>query len=155
MTGDHSREQLLEGRRHMPVLLIAEDNQDVSTVLERIFTTAGFTVLTAQDGMSALRTVVDERPDVVLTDLDMPRLTGLELCQALRGHHELSDIPVAILSGSLLPGDRRAADAGLCGVLLKPFSNEALIAEVQRLVDTGHHDHRTDPSTCPLGSTDR
>jgi CheY-like chemotaxis protein len=136
----------------MPVLLIAEDDPDVCLALERIFTRAGFTVLTASDGLNALRTAVDHRPDVVLTDLDMPRLTGLELCQAIRGHHELSDIPVAILSGSLLPGDRRAVDACLCGVMLKPFSNHDLVAAVRRLVEIGGHDHGAVPSLCPLGA---
>jgi DNA-binding response OmpR family regulator len=51
----------------MAVLLIAEDEPDVSSVLERIFTRAGFTVLTATDGLAALRMAVDQRPDVILT----------------------------------------------------------------------------------------
>jgi CheY-like chemotaxis protein len=136
----------------MTVLLIAEDDTDVCAALERIFTRAGFTVMTAPDGMAALRTAVELHPDVILTDLDMPRLTGLELCQAIRGHHELRDIPVAILSGSLLPDDRRAIDAHLCGVLLKPFSIPDLVAAVRHLADTGRHDHAADPSPCPAKS---
>ena len=137
----------------MAVILIAEDNEDVSMVLERLFTRAGFTVLTAPDGMAALKIDVDEHPDVILTDLDMPKLSGLELCQAIRGHHELRDVPVAILSGSLVPGDRRAVDAGLCGVMLKPFDNTDLLAAVQHLVTHGRHDHTAEPSPCPLTAT--
>jgi CheY-like chemotaxis protein len=134
----------------MATVLIAEDNDDVSAILERIFTRAGFTVLTASDGMAALKTAIAEHPDVILTDLEMPRLTGLELCQAIRGHHELRDIPVAILSGALTPGDPRIADAGLCGVMLKPFINADLVAAVERLVTHGRHDHSLDPSPCPM-----
>ncbi len=134
----------------MAVLLIAEDNDDVCQVLERLFTRAGFTVLTAPDGMAALKTAVEKRPDVILTDLDMPGLTGLELCRAIRGHHELRDIPVAILSGSLMPGDSRAVDAGLCGVMLKPFNNKDLLVAVQHLVTHGRHNHTAEPSPCPL-----
>ncbi len=137
----------------MAVILIAEDSEDVCTILDRLFTRAGFTVLTASDGMAALKTAVEQHPDVILTDLDMPKLTGLELCQAIRGHHELRDIPVAILSGSLMPGDRRAVDAGVCGVMLKPFANNDLVAAVQHLVTHGRHDHTAEPSPCPLTAT--
>jgi CheY-like chemotaxis protein len=134
----------------MAMILIAEDNEDVCKILERLFTRAGFTVLTAPDGMAALKAAIDKHPDVILTDLDMPKLTGLELCQAIRGHHELRDVPVAILSGSLMPGDRRAVDAGLCGVMLKPFDNEDLVAAVQHLLTHGRHDHSLEPSPCPM-----
>jgi CheY-like chemotaxis protein len=134
----------------MAVVLVAEDNEDICVGLERLLTRAGFTVLTAPDGMAALKTALEARPDVVLTDLDMPNLTGLELCQAIRSHHELRDTPVAILSGSLMPGDSRAAEAGLCGVMLKPFNNKELIAAVQHLATHGRHDHTIEPSPCPL-----
>ena len=107
----------------MAVLLIAEDNADVCSLLERLFTRAGFTVLTAPDGLVALRMAVQRRPDVVLSDLDMPGMTGLQLCRAIRRDPVLRDIPLAILSGSLLPGDTRAAQAEVCGVMLKPFAN--------------------------------
>ena len=137
----------------MTTVLIAEDDDDVRATLERVFTRASFTVITAPDGMAALKAAVAEPPDIILTDLDMPRLTGLELCQAIRGHHGLRHIPVAILSGSLLPGDRRAADAGLCGVMVKPFQNADLITAVRRLVTHGQHDHSLDPSPCPLAFT--
>lgn len=138
----------------MATILIAEDNEDVSAALSRVFTRAGFEVLNASDGMAALKTAVEAHPDVILTDFEMPRLTGLELCQAIRGHHELRDIPVAILSGALLPGDWRVADAGLCAVMLKPFDNAGLVAAMQQLVTHGRHDHSLDPSPCPLAATD-
>ena len=137
----------------MPVVLIAEDDPDVSFALELIFKKAGFQVRTAADGMIALRTAVEHHPDVVLTDLDMPRLTGLELCHALRGHRELHDTPVAMLSGSLTPGDPRALDARLCAVLLKPFSADDLVAAVRNLVETGLHDHTSIPTRCPYALT--
>jgi CheY-like chemotaxis protein len=134
----------------MAVVLIAEDNEDVCSVLERLFVRAGFTVLTEPDGMAALHAAVTERPDVVLSDLDMPGMTGLQLCRAIRRHPALHDVPVAILSGSLLPGDPRAAEADVCRVLLKPFANNDLVRAVRHLVDGGRHDHGSDSSACPL-----
>lgn len=132
----------------MAVLLIAEDDDDVCLALRLLFTRAGFTVRTAPDGLSALVIAEAEHPDIVLTDLDMPGLTGLQLCQAIRQHPDLGSIPVAILSGSLQPGDPRAAAAHVCQVILKPFANTALVAAVQDLLAVGRHDHGAGPEPC-------
>lgn len=135
------------------VLLIADDDPDVRWALERTFVRAGFTVLTAADGIAALRIAVSERPDVVLTDMDMPRLTGLELCQAIRGHHEIADMPVAILSGRLMPGDTEVAAAGLCATMLKPFTNSELVSTVRMLADAGRHPHGPNDPSCTSTAT--
>lgn len=132
----------------MAVLLIAEDDADVRVLLERVFVRAGFAVLTAPDGAGALDLVRSEPVDVVLTDLDMPRMDGLELCAAVRRDRRVADLPVAVLSGGIQPGDPRVAGAQLCGVLLKPFANKALVAAVRRLADAGPHPHG-DGSSCP------
>ena len=134
----------------MAVLLIAEDNEDVCMLLRRIFTRAGFTVVTAADGKEALQACVEQHPDVVLTDLDMPGLTGVELAQALRQHPAEYDVPIAILSGSLRPGDPRAAEAGLCEAMLKPFAKADLLVAVQHLVAIGRHRHGPGVAGCPL-----
>jgi CheY-like chemotaxis protein len=139
----------------MTVVLVAEDNDDIRFALTFVLRRAGFTVLEASDGIAALKLAVRERPDVIVTDLDMPRLTGLELCQAIRGHHELRDTPVAILSGSLRPGDDRAAEVRLCGVLLKPIANQDLVTAVERLAARGRHEHETALNTCPLAAAGR
>lgn len=135
----------------MAVVLIAEDDTDVRYVLTRVFTRAGFTVLTAPDGAAALRTAIERHPDVVVTDLDMPGLTGVQLCQAIRADPRLRDVPVGILSGSLHPGDPRAADAYACGVWLKPFVSDELVGAVRHLLTVGQHGHEH-PSPCPLSA---
>jgi CheY-like chemotaxis protein len=127
----------------MTLILVAEDDDDIRTVLQRLFDRAGFDVLTATDGRAALNTAREHHPDVVLTDLDMPHLDGLQLCQAIRQDPDLADTPVAILSGGVQPGDPRIAGAHVCGVLLKPFSKDELITDVRRLADTGHHRHHS------------
>lgn len=139
----------------MAVVLIAEDNVDVRQVLTRIFIRAGYTVRDAGDGRAALRIAREQRPDVVVTDLDMPGMTGLELCQAIRAETGLADVPVGILSGSLRPGDPRAADAGACAVWLKPFGTAELVDAVRALAETGPHPHRGDPPACPLAAAGR
>lgn len=134
----------------MAVVLIAEDDVDVRFVLKRLFTRAGMAVLTAADGVSALQVAVERHPDVVVTDLDMPGMTGLQLCAAIRADRMVGDVPVAILSGSLRPGDSRAVDVRACGTWMKPFASVELIGAVKRLLAAGHHDHQGDPSPCPL-----
>jgi CheY-like chemotaxis protein len=138
----------------MTTILIAEDTDDVRMVLQRVFHRAGYTVRTAADGDEALETARRHPPDVVLTDFDMPRLDGLQLCRAIRDDPALSDIPVAILSGGIAPDDPRFADEQLCGVWLKPFENAQLVAAVQRLVDTGPHRHGGSALPCRTGAGD-
>jgi CheY-like chemotaxis protein len=134
----------------MTVVLVAEDDGDVCLVLARLLERAGFTVLTAADGRAALQMAVLHHPDVVLTDFDMPGMTGLELCRAIRADAELSAVPVAILSGRLQPGDPRAEGVHLCGVMLKPFDNRELVAAVRKLAEVGPHDHAAGADGCPL-----
>jgi CheY-like chemotaxis protein len=135
------------------VLLIADDEPDVLFVLERIFTRAGFTVLTATDGASALQTVRTQRPDVVLTDMNMPGLTGAELCRAVRDDPRLSGTPVAIISGGLISTDPAVTGAHPCTVILKPFEHEALILLIRRLADGGPHGHRDATVPCLQATT--
>ncbi|GGQ42911.1 response regulator [Couchioplanes azureus] len=133
----------------MATILVVEDTDDVRMALHRLFSRAGFTVMEAEDGRAALERAHRQPPDVILTDLNMPHLDGLQLCQAIREDEGLSDIPVAILTGGVQPGDPRFAHSHVCGVWLKPFNNAELVAAVQRLVQGGRHRHFDDPSSCP------
>lgn len=133
----------------MAVVLIVDDDADVNAVLTRLFTHAGFVVLSAPDGATALRIALDRQPDVVLTDLDMPGLNGLQLCRAIRADPDLARMPVGILSGSLCLRDPRVAEVHACGAWLKPFADAVLVSAVRELLTAGRHDHG-DPSACPL-----
>jgi CheY-like chemotaxis protein len=134
----------------MANVLIAEDDEDIAFIVMRLVRRAGHTGHHAADGVAALEQAEQIRPDLVVTDLGMPRMDGFQLTQAIRQHRNLRDTPVAVLTGSLLPADPRAAAAAVCAVLLKPCDNEKLIAVVNRLVDLGRHDHGEIPSRCPF-----
>lgn len=134
----------------MAVLVIAEDDEDIALVLVRVFKRAGMTVLRAPDGQAAFDLIVRERPDIILTDLGMPRMDGWELIAAVRGHAELADTPIAILSGHLRPGDPDATAAQVCAILLKPCPNDRLLATMNQLLDVGPHQHGgATGSRCP------
>jgi CheY-like chemotaxis protein len=132
----------------MAVLLIAEDHKDIRHVHEKLFTSRGYTVLTAGDGASALEEANKQHPDVVVTDLVMPRVDGLQLCRALRMHPRLRKIPVIMLSGSLRAGDPRTRTAQVCSVLAQPVTGEALVEAVEFQLDRGSHGHGVLGSVC-------
>jgi CheY-like chemotaxis protein len=116
------------------VIVVAEDHEDIRYVLRRALERAGHTVVTAVDGVEALHAVQQHRPAIVVSDVDMPRMTGLELCRAIRADPHLRDIPVVLISGALLPGDPRAVEAGATATLLKPFMPKDLLACVDGLI---------------------
>ena len=134
----------------MAEVLIAEDDEDIALILARLLKRAGHTVVHAPDGVAALELAETTRPDVVLTDLGMPRMNGLDLTRAIRAHADLADTPIIMLSGHLHPGDTAPAAAGVCAVLLKPCPNDRLRAVVHDLVARGPHQHDAVSAGCPV-----
>ena len=116
------------------MIIVAEDHEDIRYILQRALERAGHQVITTADGAAALEAVRLHRPDVVVSDVDMPLMTGLDLCRAIRADADLRHIPVVLASGSLLPGDARAAEAGASATLLKPFVPAQLLACVAALL---------------------
>lgn len=133
----------------MAVVLIAEDDEDIAAILTRLLKRAGHTVLHEPDGVAAFESALANRPEVVLTDLGMPRMDGLALTRAVRSHPDLADTPVLMLSGQLHPGDSQPAEAGVCAVLLKPCPNDRVVAAVDDLAERGAHEHGHDLTECP------
>jgi CheY-like chemotaxis protein len=116
------------------MIVVAEDHEDIRYVLKRALERAGHEVVTAADGAAALDAVRRHRPDAVVTDIDMPLMTGFELCRAIRADPDLRHIPVILASGSLLPGDPRVTEVGASATLLKPFLPTQLIDCVASLL---------------------
>lgn len=110
-------------------ILIADDEPQITRVLRTGLTTRGYDVRVAADGESALDTFNDWRPDLVVTDLAMPNMDGLELCKRLR---LVSQVPVIVLS---VKGEEKtkveSLDAGADDFVTKPFSMEELLARVR------------------------
>jgi CheY-like chemotaxis protein len=122
----------------MTTVVLAEDDDDIRAIAARILRRAGFTVVEAPDGAEALAAVRDHRPDVVVSDIDMPVMSGVELCLALRAEPATRELPVVFVSGSLVPGDTRPAQAQATAVLSKPFVPRELVNCVTEAVRDGH-----------------
>jgi DNA-binding response OmpR family regulator len=108
-------------------VLIADDNEQVRSLLVDLLEQEGYEVLSASDGRTALDLALSNDLDVVVSDVVMPVLDGIELCRRLKRHVETSRVPVLLISGL-----RRSSEDGLKGLtagaddyLDVPFRNEA------------------------------
>jgi CheY-like chemotaxis protein len=116
-------------------ILVAEDESHILNVVSMKLKNAGYAVLTAIDGEEALEAAVAERPDVIITDYQMPVLSGLELCKQLRDREETASIPAIMLTarGFDIEPDEMVA-AGIAAVLAKPFSPREVLGKVTELL---------------------
>lgn len=102
----------------------------------------------AADGGAGLQAIREHVPDVVVSDIDMPAMTGVELCQALRADPTTNNLPVVFASDSLMPGDSLPEDAQATGFLRKPFEPRELVGCVDKALHSGHEDGQV-PFACP------
>lgn len=107
-------------------ILLVEDDRSIRRYLEVILTRAGFTVITAADGLEAMKAALASTIDAVVTDAVMPHLNGYELCRFLRRHPKLSCLPVILLSGLDSAESARDMESGADVYLAKPVRPEEL-----------------------------
>lgn len=114
------------------VILVVEDEPEIRELEKYFLERAGFEVQFADDGELALEMVNTMNPDVVVTELLVPKLDGLALCRAIKGDESHAD--AAVLVFSFLAAAGRAKEAGADAFLRKPLARRALIEAVQRLL---------------------
>jgi len=119
----------------MPRILIAEDDPASRELLWELLTAYDYSVIETSNGQEALQKIHEERPDLVLLDIQMPVLDGLEVVRRLRNDARFLDLPVVALSAYAMRGDHdNGLNAGFNAYLTKPIDAAALRSEIERLL---------------------
>ena len=118
-------------------VLVVDDDPVILKLLEVNFEMEGFTVLVAHDGEEGIEVARSNQPDVVVSDIMMPKTSGLELVVALKGDESTRDIPIILLSAKAQNADvRTGLEAGADDYVTKPFEPLDLVDRVNRLLET-------------------
>ncbi|BEL09710.1 hypothetical protein Q0Z83_079010 [Actinoplanes sichuanensis] len=121
------------------LILIADDDSDVRDLLSVTLEAAGYRALGAKDGNTAARILTVAKPVGMITDVRMPAMNGMELCQLARSNPAIRDMAILMVSGNSHTYDVDAGlGAGADGYLSKPLSPRDLVAQMQTLINKRH-----------------
>ena len=118
-----------------PLVMIVDDSLTVRRITSRLLTREGFDVLTARDGIDALELLENERPDVILLDIEMPRMDGFEFAKTIRGDPGRARIPIVMITSRTAEKHRnRAKELGVDLYLGKPFQEDELLMHLREML---------------------
>ncbi|QIL83432.1 response regulator [Diaphorobacter sp. HDW4A] len=116
----------------VPLVLVVDDSITVRRVTQRLLQREGYRVSMAADGLQALERLQEERPTVVLSDIEMPRMDGFDLARNIRADQRLKDLPIIMITSRIAEKHREhAMELGVNHYLGKPYSDEELLGLVQ------------------------
>lgn len=122
----------------LPTILVVDDSLSQRRALEQLLTDTGYRVRLARDGIEATEILAQFIPDVVLTDLEMPRMNGIELVSHIRMHKKIRSLPVIMITSRTTQKHRQMAEkAGIDCYLTKPVRDEELLMKIQSLMELG------------------
>ena len=112
-------------------ILIVDDSLSVRKSLSQLVQDAGYEALLARDGVEALDVLSKTKPDLILTDLEMPRMTGLELATHVRSNSENDNLPIIMITSRTMDKHKKQAiKAGVNEYITKPFSEDELVIKI-------------------------
>ncbi|MEQ3638752.1 MAG: response regulator, partial [Alteromonas sp.] len=120
-----------EQEKRLPKVMVVDDSVTVRKVTTRLLERHGMEVLTAKDGMHAMEVLQDHKPDVMLLDIEMPRMDGFEVASLVRHDERLKDVPIIMITSRT--GDKhreRAMSIGVNAYMGKPFQEDALLENI-------------------------
>jgi chemosensory pili system protein ChpA (sensor histidine kinase/response regulator) len=116
-----------------PLILVVDDSLTVRRVTQRLLVREGYRVILAKDGIEALERLAEDLPQIVLSDIEMPRMDGFDLVRNIRGDARLRSLPVIMITSRIAQKHRDyAAELGVDHYLGKPYSEEDLLALIGR-----------------------
>ena len=126
-------------------IMVAEDSPDSREMMQLLLQIKGYDVVSAGDGLSALEVALRTVPDLILIDLQLPKLDGLSVAQNLRRHPKTREVPIIVLSGHDPERYKQAAMAAGCnGYLLKPIDFDRLDHLLHRVI-SNHNGRSQNP----------
>ncbi|MEX2123570.1 MAG: Hpt domain-containing protein [Woeseia sp.] len=118
-----------------PLAMVVDDSITVRRVMERFLQRNGMRVVTAKDGLDAISALSENKPDIILLDIEMPRMDGYEFATHVRNDERVSDVPIVMITSRV--GDKhraRAIEIGVNDYLGKPYQDSQLLDAIQRLL---------------------
>lgn len=117
-------------------LLLADDSLTIQKIVELVLAPENFEIMTFNDGEQALMEIESFMPDIILADIEMPKLNGYQLCEKVKNNKATADIPVILLAGAFEPFDEEYAGSVMAdGSIIKPFGSQELISKVKALLE--------------------
>jgi chemosensory pili system protein ChpA (sensor histidine kinase/response regulator) len=122
-------------RPAVPVALVVDDSITMRRVTQRLLERNGFRVVTARDGLDAISVLPDHRPDIILLDVEMPRMDGYEFARHVRNQPDLAGVPIVMVTSRVSDKHRaRAIEVGVNDYLGKPYQERELLQAVNALL---------------------
>ncbi len=121
----------------MPTIIYVEDNHFNYRLVHKILTKEGYTISNAVDGITGLQRIIAEKPDLVLMDIDLPEMNGVEATRQIRANPnpDIANIPIIALTAQAMWGSAdRCFHAGCNAFIAKPVSRREIIDEVARFI---------------------
>ncbi len=128
---------LLKGK----TILVIDDEPDSLEIAETLLLDMGMDVLTARNGLEALKVLENSMPDYIISDLSMPSMSGWELIDLIKRDRRLMEIPVFALTAHVMPGDRsKAIAAGFHNYLTKPLNPDTFVNDLVAVIHQFHQE---------------
>lgn len=115
-------------------MLIVDDDRIISVMLQDFFKNLNYTISTATDGEEALKFCIEQKPDILITDIMLPQMSGIELITKLRSMHEFAVMPIIALTAGSFEMQEEAKRVGAHMVLEKPLKRLELMQKVDELL---------------------
>ena len=130
--GQSSLPTWVKSAEQLPLVLVVDDSITVRRVTQRLLKREGYRVALAADGLQALEKLLEEKPAVVLSDIEMPRMDGFDLARNIRGDERLRDLPIIMITSRIAEKHRdHARELGVDHYLGKPYSEDELLGLVR------------------------
>ena len=119
-------------------ILVVDDHEDNRQILRVLLASAGYTMIEAPDGETALDAALSEQPDLILMDIQLPGLDGYEVTRRIKSNPGFHDVPIIAVTSYALSGDeQKALAAGCIAYVAKPYSPMQLLAKIQQYLASG------------------